>query len=210
MNKFKHEQIYRGEDLLDKLKLVKVTICGIGALGSNLADNLARQGFSSLKVIDKDRVEDHNISTQLYGENDVGALKVDALRNKLFRNIGTEIETIGKELTSSNVNKLLKGSNLVIDAFDNSSSRQLVQDECRKIPCLHCGLFEDYGEVIWNDHYKTPKDQPGDICDYPLARNIVMLTVIVATEEVLDFCLNKPRQKSWSITLKDLKIQEIL
>ena len=118
-----------------------------------------------------------------------------------------------KELIPSNVKSLLKNSTVVIDAFDNTVSRQIVQDECRirKIPCLHAGLFEDYGEVIWDQYYTVPKQvAEGDVCDYPLARNIVMMTVVVAAEEILDFCLSqKPRMKNWSITLKDLKIKQM-
>ena len=213
VGKFHHEEIYRGKDLVDKLKSHSLIICGAGALGSNLLDTLARQGFPNLKVIDKDRVEAHNINTQVYGDMDIGALKVDALKNKIFRHVGVEIESVYKELIPSNVKSLLKNSTLVIDAFDNTVSRQIVQDECRirKIPCLHAGLFEDYGEVIWDQYYTVPKQvAEGDVCDYPLARNIVMMTVVVAAEEILDFCLSqKPRMKNWSITLKDLKIKQM-
>ena len=70
--KFHHEAIYRGADRLAKLAAVPVTVCGAGALGSHLADNLARQGFTQLRVIDRDRVEEHNVGTQLYGESEVG------------------------------------------------------------------------------------------------------------------------------------------
>jgi molybdopterin/thiamine biosynthesis adenylyltransferase len=211
-SKFHHEEIYRGKDLIAKLGTFNITICGVGALGSNLTDNLVRQGFSKLRVIDKDRVEIQNLNTQVYGEKDVGALKVAALKNKVFRDVGVEVDDCNKELTGSNVKSLLKGSGLVIDAFDNSASRKLIQDEirARKLPCLHVGLYEDYGEVIWDENYKVPKDVEGDVCDYPLARNIIMLSVAVASEEILDFCLNKsPRKASWSITLKDLAVRRI-
>lgn len=171
-------------------------------------------GFTNLKVIDMDRVEVHNLNTQIYGEKDVGAFKVAALRNRIFSAVGTEVEIEQKKLEVGNVKKLLKDSTLVIDAFDNTDSRQLIQDECRarKIPCLHAGLYEDMGEVIWDDRYRTPKEHgTGDVCDYSLARNIVLLTIVVAAEEILNFCLEtKPRQKCWSITMKDLRIQEIL
>jgi hypothetical protein len=69
------------------------------AVGSNLADNLVRQGLTNLRAIDHDRVEEHNVSTQLYGESDVGVWKVEALRNRLFRATGIEIEPVRKELT---------------------------------------------------------------------------------------------------------------
>ena len=45
VNKFLHEEIYRGAESVAKLAEPRVTVCGAGALGSQLADNLARQGF---------------------------------------------------------------------------------------------------------------------------------------------------------------------
>src|ERR671922_2098297 len=96
--KFHHEQLYRGADSLAKLAATRLTLCGAGALGSHLADNLARQGFTQLAVIDRDRVEEHNVSTQLYGESDVGSWKVEVLRQRLFRATGVEIEAVRKEL----------------------------------------------------------------------------------------------------------------
>ncbi len=213
-SKFHHEEIYRGKELTQKLSKHTLTVCGAGALGSNLIDNLTRQGFTNIKVIDKDRVEVHNLNTQVYADADVGALKVDALKNKAFRNVGAEIEAISKELTPANVKQLLKKSTLVLDCFDNNAARQTVQDEvrARKIPCLHVGLFADYGEVVWDEKYRVPKDQTeGDVCDYPLARNIAMLACVVATEEILSFCLqDKPRYGNWSITLKDLAIRPLI
>jgi molybdopterin/thiamine biosynthesis adenylyltransferase len=139
-------------------------------------------------------------------------LKVDALKTRVFRSVGVEIDAVSKELTASNAATLVKQASLVVDTFDNTVSRQMVQDACRakKLQCLHVGLYQDYGEVVWDDIYRVPNDQgEGDVCDYPLARNIAMLAVIVATEEIMDFCLAKtPRRKSWSITLRDLKIRE--
>jgi molybdopterin/thiamine biosynthesis adenylyltransferase len=181
-SKFHHEQLYRGADALAKLAAVRLTLCGAGALGSHLADNLVRQGISSLKVIDCDRVEAHNVSTQLYGESDVGAWKVEVLRNRLFRAAGVEIDAVNKELTGLSARGLLKGSGLVVDTFDNSSSRLVVQDECRalQLPCLHVGLFTDYAEVVWDEVYRVPRDVAGDVCDYPLTRNLVLLAVAVA------------------------------
>ena len=211
---FVHEKKYRGDNLVEKLSKHFLTICGAGALGSNLIDNLTRSGVSQIRVIDFDRVEKSNLNTQIYADADVGALKVDALKNKVFRNIGAEVEAVNKELTASNVKQLLKKSTLVLDCFDNNKARQCVQDEVRskKTPCLHVGLYEDYAEVVWDKNYRVPKDQSqGDVCDYPLARNIAMLACVVATEEILSFCLDdKPRFSSWSITLKDLAIRPLV
>jgi molybdopterin/thiamine biosynthesis adenylyltransferase len=209
-DKFHHEAIYRGAAALAKLAEQHVTICGAGALGSQLADNLARQGLRHLHVIDRDRVEEHNVSTQLYGESDVGAWKVEVLRQRLFRATGVEIEAHRKELDARTARTLLQDGGLVLDTFDNSASRQLVQEHCRslQLPCLHVGLYADYGEVIWDEHYRVPRDVGGDVCDYPLARNLVLLAVAVATEVVLRFALTAARQ-DYSVTLGDFAVRPL-
>jgi molybdopterin/thiamine biosynthesis adenylyltransferase len=207
-DKFHHERLYRGAESLTRLAEVRITLCGAGAIGSLLSDNLARQGIRQWKVIDRDRVEEHNVSTQVYGEADVGAWKVEALRSRLFRVAGVEIEAVAKELTERNSRSLLKGSGLVIDAFDNSAARRLVQDRCRAeaLPCLHAGLHTDYAEVIWDENYRVPNDVAGDVCDYPLARNLVLLAVAIASEALIRFVLDGSKG-DWSVTLRDLAIR---
>src|SRR5512135_2373965 len=116
-----HEGMYRGKEVLNKLGQLSLTLCGVGALGSLLADNLARQGFRHLTAIDDDRVELHNVGTQLYRQEDVGAFKVDVLRGHCFRATGIEIDAINKRLSEGTVSKLLRGASLVVDTFDNSA-----------------------------------------------------------------------------------------
>ena len=74
MTKFKHELEYRGESVMDSFH-EKIVICGCGAIGSNLADNLVRTGFTNIKLVDFDRVEEHNLSTQIYTSDSIGQKK---------------------------------------------------------------------------------------------------------------------------------------
>jgi|SRR5579884_1630218 len=206
--KFHHEQLFRVAQQITKLAAARVVLCGAGAVGSNLADNLVRQGIARLRVIDHDCVEEHNISTQLYGESEIGVGKVEALRARLFRATGVEIDDVHKELTERNARQVLKESDLVIDTFDNARSRRLVQDQCRAdaLQCLHIGLYADYCEVVWDERYRVPRDVAGDVCDYPLARNLVLLAVAIASEAVVRFVASGSRE-SFSATLADLNIQ---
>lgn len=209
-SKFLHEEHYRGKHLVADLAKHKIAICGAGALGSNLAESLARQGYTNIKVADFDRVELHNIQSQVYTESDVGATKTKALQARIFISTHCEIEILDKKLDENNIKKFLKDATLTVDAFDNSASRQLIQTYCRekKIPCLHAGLMEDYGEVIWDENYQVPRDAEGDVCEYPMARNLVMIVVHIAAEEINNFCLQKmPRKSDWSFTLKDLTVK---
>jgi molybdopterin/thiamine biosynthesis adenylyltransferase len=179
-------------------------------LGANLAENLARAGFGKLKVIDRDRIEERNLSTQPYYRSDVGAFKARILANNLYRALGTKVEAETKALTEANAAQLLKGSGLIVDVFDNSTSRQVVKEygDRSGIPCLHAGLSADYAEVIWNDVYRVPSAVNDDVCDYPLVRNLVMLTVAVACEAIVSFVATGAQQH-FTITLKDLSVQSL-
>lgn len=207
---FHHEEFFRGRDAVQKLADVSVTLCGAGALGSHLADNFLRQGFRRLRVIDHDRIEEHNVGTQLYGVSEVGSKKVDVLRNRLFKATGVEMEAVSKQLTEANAKKFLRGANLVLDTFDNAASRQILQSACRTTgqTCLHVGLAGDYAEAIWDESYRVPEEGEVDACNYPLARNLVMLAVAVATESVLEYILDGSRN-SYSITLRDFAIRSL-
>jgi tRNA A37 threonylcarbamoyladenosine dehydratase len=160
--RFHHEVLYRGQEALAKLASLRLVICGAGAVGSNLVHQLVRQGVEEVTVIDFDRVEAHNIGTQSYALEEVGAFKVDLLQAEMFRVAEVEIKAVRKRLTQRNVAKLLtrKRASLVVDGFDNHLSRALVTEYCRqaKIDCLHVGLSPDYAEVLWNEGYRVPND----------------------------------------------------
>lgn len=203
----KHEIEYRGKELIDKLKNIQICICGVGALGSNLTDSLVRMGCERIKVIDFDRVEPHNINNQIYDKTDNGNLKVAALQRKMYNVSGLQILTENKKLETSNIKKFLRGADIVVDCFDNSASRKLVTLYTleTKTPCIHAGLLDDYGEVVWNEKYRVPNDVKGDVCDYPLARNLIDVIVAITSEEVVHFVETKEK-RNWGFSLKGMKI----
>ena len=205
---FFHEQLYRRPPLMNQLQDFPVTICGAGALGANLTENLARTGLAKLRVIDRDRIEERNLSTQPYYKSDVGATKAKVLTNNLYRAMGISIEGITKELTLDNCSKLLRGSQLVVDTFDNSVSRQAVKDYCsdKNLPCLHIGLQSDYAEIIWNEIYRVPSPTNDDVCDYPLARNLVMIAVAVASEVIINY-IATAKKDNYTLTLGDFAVK---
>ena len=205
---FLHEAIYRGREQIKALASRNLVICGAGALGSLMTDNLARQGFRRLTVVDFDRVELHNTGTQLFGKGDVGAFKLDVLKAHCFRNTGIEITTYSKRLEERTVKKFLTGADVVIDTLDNAESRRLVSDYCLQaaLDCLHLGMNADFGQVHWNEGYRVPDDVvEGDVCDYPLARNLILILVAAGSEALLSYVL-EGRKKNYSITLRDMRI----
>jgi molybdopterin-synthase adenylyltransferase len=208
MNTLVHEEKYRGDKLLKKIADCDLTFCGVGAIGSNLMDNMVRQGFKKITAIDFDRVDDHNRNTQLWGRRDIGQLKVAAMKSAVFNSMGVTITDVARKLEASNLTKYLKPGTLVIDGFDNPESRALVYEHCRgnHIDCLHVGLYKDVAEVTWNAVYRVPAAVKGlDVCEYPLARNVILMAITVATESIIRY-LDTGAQESYFITLGDLKI----
>jgi molybdopterin/thiamine biosynthesis adenylyltransferase len=206
MSIFYHEQLYRSGEVMRRVREQFVTVCGAGALGANIVESLARTGFNRLRVIDRDRVEERNLSTQPFYRSDVGAQKAKILANSLYRAVGVRVEARAEELTDRNARKLLAG--LVVDAFDNSRSRALVKAACEeaKLACLHVGLAGAYAEVIWNDSYRVPSAAQDDICDYPLARNLVTLAASIACETLVRYVATRT-QESFTITLEDFAVR---
>ena len=214
MNFLHHEQIYRGKDTLEKIKVFPLGVCGAGAIGSNLVENLVRQGFGDITVIDGDRIEERNINTQIWTYKDIGALKAQALEYKTFEIAKTVIKPVPKMLSQEKQFKKFFPERvyLMIDAFDNSKSRRLVKDFCEKqmCSCLHIGFSGGYGEIIWNEDYRVPDDKGEDDCDYPLARNLILLLVAVASEVIIKYVISGQKteaKENYILTLKDFNIE---
>jgi molybdopterin-synthase adenylyltransferase len=186
-----------------------ITICGAGALGGNLTETLARMGYTNLRLIDKDRVDMRNLSTQPYSRAEVGAPKARSLANNLFRALQTKVEPVVTELTERNAAQLLKNSALVVDAFDNSAARAAVSRTTRELnlPCLHIGFSGDglFGSGLWEPDYNVPSATPGDPCDYPLTRPLAMILAALAARALTDFW-RTGTPTDFEITWNDMRV----
>ena len=81
------DRFLRQRDLIpqEQLTNLKVTVIGVGAIGRQVALQLAAMGVRSLQVVDFDRVDLTNIATQGYALADVGKLKVAATAAAIAR-----------------------------------------------------------------------------------------------------------------------------
>jgi hypothetical protein len=70
------------------------------------------------------------------------------------------------------------------------------------------GLYADYCEAIWDEHYRVPNDVAGDVCEYPLARNLVLFAVALASELLVRYVLDGKMQ-NFSGTLTDFTFAEL-
>ena len=76
------DRFMRQRDLVPQEKLAQepVTVIGIGAIGRQVALQLASIGVRQLTLVDFDQVDETNVTTQGYRHCEVGQLKVQATR----------------------------------------------------------------------------------------------------------------------------------
>ena len=107
-----------------RLARCTVGVAGCGGLGSNVAVALTRAGVGRLILADPDRVELSNLNRQAFDRDDVGRLKVEALRRKLLRiHPGLKIDGHDCELTPENVPRIFALADLLVEAFDLAESK---------------------------------------------------------------------------------------
>ncbi len=138
-----------------KLLSSRVLLIGAGGLGSPAAFYLAAAGVGTLGIVDDDVVDRSNLQRQiLHTDERVGTSKVESARATLQAlNPAVRVETHEERLTASNVERLFKSYDLVIDGSDNFPTRYLVNDACVKLglPNVHGSIFRFEGQlsVFW-------------------------------------------------------------
>lgn len=109
------------EELQLRLKEATVVVLGTGGLGSWTACGLACAGVGSLVLIDDDRVELSNLNRQiLFGEDDVGGLKVDMAKRALHaHNPDLQIRAVERRVRGpEDLKDVLDGASLLIAVAD--------------------------------------------------------------------------------------------
>ncbi len=147
----------------------KVIIIGCGALGTVIANNLVRSGVGYIKIVDRDYIELSNLQRQiLFDEDDVenNMLKAIAARDKLSRiNSSIKIESLVEDVNSKNIEQLVTGMDVILDATDNLQTRYLINDISVKlnIPWIYGGVIGSSGMV----HTIIPGTTPCLRCMFP-------------------------------------------
>ncbi len=143
-----------GEEGQRRLSQSGVLICGCGALGSVLADTLARAGVGRVRIVDRDFVEISNLQRQvLFDEEDVASRipKAIAAAEKLRKvNSRIEIEPIVADVNHANIEKFADGMGMIVDGTDNFETRFLINDLAVRdgIPWVYGGCLGAEGQTM--------------------------------------------------------------
>ncbi len=143
-----------GEEGQQRLLAGRVLVCGCGALGSVIANTLARSGVGYLRLVDRDFLELNNLQRQvLYDEADIAAQlpKAVAAAAKLSKiNSQITIDPLVTDVDPTNIFALTEGIGVIVDGTDNFETRMLVNDVALKrgIPWVYGGCLGAEGQTM--------------------------------------------------------------
>ncbi len=137
-----------------RLLASRALVVGCGALGSVIANTLARAGVGKLRIVDRDFLELNNLQRQvLFDEDDVaaGLPKAIAAKNRLAKiNSQIEIDAIVADVDHTNIERLLAGVDCLVDGTDNFETRFLLNDAAVKlgVPWVYGGCLGAEGQTL--------------------------------------------------------------
>ena len=129
---------WRQMDFLDpeKLNEYSILVVGAGAVGSWATLALAKMGAQNVSVWDKDVVELHNASVQVYSSREVGKKKAYLLADwvdKLADN-GMRINAVAENIDADTVNLVCPSNAIMVMAVDNMPARRHLWDLAKANP----------------------------------------------------------------------------
>jgi molybdopterin/thiamine biosynthesis adenylyltransferase len=129
----------------------RAAIVGCGALGSLQASLLVRAGVGTVRIIDRDFVEESNLQRQLlFDEQDARTLvpKAVAAQETLSAvNSLVTVDGVVEDLNAGTADRLLSGFDLILDGTDNFDARFLLNDFAVKTgtPWIYGACVGSYG-----------------------------------------------------------------
>ncbi len=170
INQFSRTMQLLGEPAMEKIKKAKVTVFGLGAVGSFATESLARTGVGSLRLVDFDRVDPSNINRQLFAlHSTIDKEKAVLAKNRVKDiNPNCNIEIYSSFVNAESLVDLLSDDmSVIVDAIDGLNSKINLLVEARK---MNLPVVSSMGAGGRTD---VSKIKIGDISDTsvcPLAR----------------------------------------
>jgi molybdopterin-synthase adenylyltransferase len=145
-----------------KLRVAKVLLVGCGALGTGLANLLARAGVGHLTIVDRDFIEVSNLQRQvLFDQDDIerNLPKAVAAQRKLARiNPEVTVEAVVADVNHTNIESYAAGKDLLLDGTDNFETRFLINDVSVKhhVPWIYGAVISALGLAMTIVPDETP------------------------------------------------------
>ena len=138
---FRRIELLLGKEKLRRIREGRVTVVGLGAVGSYAVEALARSGVGYLRLVDFDVVQTTNLNRNLLAlQSTVGLSKADVARDRVKDiNPQCRIEALSCFAAEENIKSLLDNEpQVLIDAIDavNPKAQMLAAAYRRGIPIV--------------------------------------------------------------------------
>lgn len=209
---------WRQLDIFSPSKFKKpITVIGAGATGSYIVWLLAKMGCQDITVYDFDEVENHNLPNQVFGLEDVGKKKVDALAKAVEAGTGIKIKAVSKKFSKGS----LKG--IVFVLTDTMESRKTIWESSIRYQLKVDLMIETRMEAEGGRVYAIKPAMPKQIAAYektlysdaeaeesPCTRRAIAPTVAtlagIAVFTMINFANNKSFANEAIVSLSPLVI----
>lgn len=164
--------------------MIHILIAGSGALGSAIAQHIAKENVR-LFLLDDDTVEEKNIQASVFTSKHVGMKKAEAVA-EIARGRGAEVIPLVMTLEGRTLLETMRDDiDLVVDCFDNAEARTMTTK--LPIPTLHVGMGTDgNGIAFWDEVYTPPKVESkrgeNPVCTGDLGKTLSRRTSLRAAE----------------------------
>lgn len=207
-----------------KLFQSKVAVIGCGGLGGYIIEELARLGVGTIKAIDPDVFEEHNLNRQILCKvSDLGKPKAKIAKARVKSvNPAVKIISVVKPFSRENGLGLLKGMDVVVDALDSVPTRIDLAECCAAldIPLVHGTIGGWYGQIttqLPGDStvqmiYRNCKDSKGV---ERMLGNPSFTPAVIASLEVAEVCKlltnqgTQLRKRMLFINMLDMEVDQI-
>jgi molybdopterin-synthase adenylyltransferase len=129
----------------------RVAVIGLGGLGGNIVESLARLGVGTIVAIDPDVFQEHNLNRQVLSSlATLGCAKVDAAVARIGDiNPAVTVIPVRGTYEPENGKELFQGVDVVVDGLDSIPTRLALAATCAElgIPLVHGAIAGWYGQV---------------------------------------------------------------
>lgn len=157
MNLNKSYEFFQPEMLTSRIHII-----GCGAIGSTVAENLARFGITKMTLYDFDIVEPHNIANQMFRHSDIGKMKVDALADyikDINPDAGADLKTVDEGWKGQRL------SGYIFLCVDNIDLRRKIATVCKDNKYVK-GMFDFRMGLTDAQHFAAAWDDKKMIEDF--------------------------------------------
>lgn len=144
-----------GEEGQVKIMDGKVLVVGAGGLGSPILYYLGAAGVGAIGIVDFDNVEENNLQRQIiHSTSRIGTNKAASAKATIEDlNPDVTVKTWEERISPANVDEIVEGFDIVVDATDNFNTRYLMNDAAVRHgkPYIYGSIFrfEGYASVFW-------------------------------------------------------------